>query len=93
MRTTPTSLRSAQSTRRLRSNSLRAEAKLNALHYPTDSIDATTQIAQAAARGEVLTGLLYLSPDSEDLHAHLNTYPAAFNKLGDGALPRVGDAG
>ena len=38
-------------------------------------------IASAAEKGEVLTGLLYLSPDAEDLHAHLNTYAAPFNKL------------
>ena len=42
-----------------------------------------TAIARAAEKGEVLTGLLYLSPDAEDLHAHLNTYGAAFNKLGE----------
>ena len=36
--------------------------------------------------GEVLTGLLYLSPDAEDLHAHLNTYAAPFNKLGEKEL-------
>ncbi len=56
--------------------------KLSADYDPTDKINATTHIAQAAAKGEVLTGLLYLSPDSEDLHAHLNTYDQAFNSLG-----------
>ncbi|MEQ1882277.1 MAG: 2-oxoacid:ferredoxin oxidoreductase subunit beta [Burkholderiales bacterium] len=56
--------------------------KLAADYDPTDKINATTHIAQAAAKGEVLTGLLYLSPDSEDLHAHLNTFPTAFNALG-----------
>jgi 2-oxoglutarate ferredoxin oxidoreductase subunit beta len=40
-------------------------------------------IARAAEKGEVLTGLLYLSLDAEDLHAHLNTYEAPFNKLGE----------
>ena len=40
-------------------------------------------IASAAVKGEVLTGLLYLAPDAEDLHAHLNTYDAAFNTLGE----------
>jgi len=30
----------------------------------------------------VLTGLLYAAPHAEDLHAHLNTYGAAFNTLG-----------
>jgi 2-oxoglutarate ferredoxin oxidoreductase subunit beta len=50
---------------------------------PTDKIVAQQHIAQAAAKGEVLTGLLYLSPDAEDLHAHLNTYDTPFNKLGE----------
>ena len=34
----------------------------------------------------MLTGLLYLAPDAEDLHAHLNTYEAAFNTLGEKEL-------
>jgi 2-oxoglutarate ferredoxin oxidoreductase subunit beta len=48
---------------------------------PTDRINAMNQIAQHMARGEVLTGLLYVHPDAEDLHQHLNTYPKAFNTL------------
>ena len=39
-------------------------------------------IASAAAKGEVLTGLRYVKPDSDDLDVHLNTYGAAFNTLG-----------
>jgi 2-oxoglutarate ferredoxin oxidoreductase subunit beta len=57
--------------------------KLEADYDPSDRINATTHIAQAAAKGEVLTGLLYVNPDSEDLHAHLNTYEAPFNRLGE----------
>jgi 2-oxoglutarate ferredoxin oxidoreductase subunit beta len=56
--------------------------KLHAEYDPTDRINAMTQIQAHAAKGEVLTGLLYVNPDAEDLHAHLNTYPAAFNTLG-----------
>jgi len=40
-------------------------------------------IASAAHKGEVLTGLLYLASDAEDLHAHLNTFEVPFNKLGE----------
>src|SRR5206468_4417349 len=43
---------------------------------PTDKVGAMTSIARAAEKGEVLTGLLYLAPDAEDLHGHLNTYEA-----------------
>ncbi len=57
--------------------------KLDSDYDPTDRINAITHIAQAHAKGEVLTGLLYVSPDAEDLHAHLNTYEMAFNKLGE----------
>src|SRR5438445_3592280 len=57
--------------------------KLSASYDPTDRIGAQDQIAQAAVKGEVLTGLLYLAPDAEDLHAHLNTYAVPFNKLAE----------
>jgi 2-oxoglutarate ferredoxin oxidoreductase subunit beta len=60
--------------------------KLHAEYDPTDRINAMTQIQAHAAKGEVLTGLLYVNPDSEDLHAHLNTYETAFNKLGEKEL-------
>ena len=42
-----------------------------------------THIARAAEKGEVLTGLLYLAAESQDLHAHLNTTEVPFNKLGE----------
>src|SRR5688500_2496463 len=57
--------------------------KLASDYDPTDKVGAMTSIARAAEKGEVLTGLLYLSPEAEDLHAHLNTYDAAFNTLGE----------
>ena len=34
-----------------------------------------------AAKGQVVTGLLYVDPDAEDLHAHLNTVDAPLNAL------------
>jgi len=43
-------------------------------------------VLHAVAKGEVLTGLLYVKPDAEDLHAHLNTYEVPFNKLGEKEL-------
>jgi 2-oxoglutarate ferredoxin oxidoreductase subunit beta len=57
--------------------------KLDSSYDPTDRVNAMTHIARAAEKGEVLTGLLYLAPQSEDLHAHLNTYEAPFNRLGE----------
>jgi 2-oxoglutarate ferredoxin oxidoreductase subunit beta len=66
---------------------------------PSNKITAITHIAQAAEKGEVLTGLLYLAPDAVDLHAHLNTTDVPFNKLGEkelcpgaGMLERINSA-
>jgi len=60
--------------------------KLDAEYDPSDKINAVSHIARAAEKGEVLTGLLYLAPDAEDLHAHLNTYEMPFNRLGEKEL-------
>jgi 2-oxoglutarate ferredoxin oxidoreductase subunit beta len=61
--------------------------KIDADYDPIDKVGAMTAIARAAEKGEVLTGLLYVSPDAEDLHAHLNTYDAKpFNQLGESDL-------
>jgi 2-oxoglutarate ferredoxin oxidoreductase subunit beta len=38
-------------------------------------------IQQHHARGEVVTGLLYVDPESSDLHGHLNTVDAPLNRL------------
>ena len=48
---------------------------------PTDRVKALEYVAHHAAKGEVVTGLLYLDPNPEDLHAHLNTVETAFNTL------------
>jgi 2-oxoglutarate ferredoxin oxidoreductase subunit beta len=53
---------------------------------PTDKITAINHIAQAVAKGEVLTGLLYVDPEAEDMHAHLNTCEVPFNELGEKEL-------
>ena len=53
-----------------------------------DDYDATNRLAamdyvqQHQSRGMVVTGLLYVDPDPEDLHTHLNTVDAPLNKLG-----------
>src|SRR2546421_312682 len=53
---------------------------------PTDRVQALEYVAHHAAKGEVVTGLLYLDTNSEDLHAHLNTVETPFNKLGEKEL-------
>jgi 2-oxoglutarate ferredoxin oxidoreductase subunit beta len=57
--------------------------KLASDYDASDKVAALAAVAKAAAKGEVLTGLLYLAPDAEDLHAHLSTVATPFNKLGE----------
>jgi 2-oxoglutarate/2-oxoacid ferredoxin oxidoreductase subunit beta len=38
------------------------------------------------AKGEIVTGLLYEHPDSEDLHDAQHTVPRPLNALGDAEL-------
>ena len=36
-----------------------------------------------AAKGQIVTGLLYVEAESEDLHAHLRTVQTPLNALGE----------
>jgi 2-oxoglutarate ferredoxin oxidoreductase subunit beta len=56
--------------------------KLAADYDPTDRIKVMNYLQQRAAAGEVVTGLLYIDPNAEDLHHHLNTVKAPLNQLG-----------
>ena len=49
---------------------------------PTDRVKAMNYLQQRAAVGEVVTGLLYIDPEAEDLHRHLNTVETPLNQLG-----------
>ncbi len=49
---------------------------------PTDRLTALHQVATHQARGEALTGLLYVDPQARDLHAVLTTSATALNALG-----------
>ncbi|MBK8813103.1 MAG: 2-oxoacid:ferredoxin oxidoreductase subunit beta [Acidobacteria bacterium] len=48
---------------------------------PLDRISAINAVQHAKAKGEILTGLLYMEQDSEDLHDYLKTCDAPLNKL------------
>jgi 2-oxoglutarate ferredoxin oxidoreductase subunit beta len=39
-----------------------------------------------AAKGQIVTGLLYMEKESEDLHAHLHTVQVPLNALGEKEL-------
>jgi 2-oxoglutarate ferredoxin oxidoreductase subunit beta len=62
------------------------------LHKVDTSYDATNKIAamnyiqEHQARGEVVTGLLYVDPQAEELHSNINTVATPFNKLGEAEL-------
>jgi len=51
-----------------------------------DRLAAMNHIATHQARGEILTGLLFVQPDADDLHAHLNTVATPLNRLGAAEL-------
>ena len=53
---------------------------------PTDRVKALEYVAHHAAKGEVVTGLLYVHAESEDLHARFNTVETSFNTLGEKEL-------
>jgi len=60
--------------------------KLAADYDPTDRIKAMNFLQERAAKGEVITGLLYVQPDSSDLHENLNTVDAPLNQLSEREL-------
>jgi 2-oxoglutarate ferredoxin oxidoreductase subunit beta len=62
----------------------------------TDRLAAMSFIQTHQARGEVVTGLLFVDPDADDLHKHLNTPRKPFNAMeaadlcpGAAALDRI----
>ena len=56
--------------------------KLAADYDSHNRIKAMNFVQEHQAKGEVVTGLLYVDPDPEDLHRHMNTFEQAFNSLG-----------
>jgi 2-oxoglutarate ferredoxin oxidoreductase subunit beta len=60
--------------------------KLPQSHDSSDRLAAMNYLHACQARGEVVTGLFYVEADAPDLHAHLDTAPVAFNRLGEAEL-------
>ncbi len=60
--------------------------KIDADYDAHDRLAAMTFLQKHAAKGQVVTGLLYVDPDSEDLHAHLDTVETPLNTLDEAAL-------
>ena len=55
-------------------------------HDPTDRVAAMTYLARHRAMGEIVTGLLYVNAEAEDLHRRLGTVATPLNRLDDAAL-------
>src|SRR4030081_736015 len=53
---------------------------------PHDRVGAMTFLQRHAALGQVVTGLLYVDREPEDLHRHFNTVEAPLNSLSDKEL-------
>ena len=55
--------------------------KLSTDYDATDRVKVMNYLQQHAAAGEVVTGLLYVDPDSADLHEHIHTIATPLNQL------------
>ena len=53
---------------------------------PTDKLASLTRLQTHHANGEILTGLIYVDPEAEDLHQNLGTVPTPLNALEDQQL-------
>jgi len=60
--------------------------KLDAEYDVHDRLAAMAFIQHHAAKGQVVTGLLYVEDEADDLHGHLNTVAAPLNTLGEKEL-------
>jgi len=60
--------------------------KIAADYDPSDKAGALAFIQAKEAAGEVATGLLYLDPDAQDLHANLKTASKPLNTFGEADL-------
>jgi len=57
--------------------------KLAEGHDPTNRVSAMNYLQERKAAGEIVTGLLFVEPDAEDMHAHLGSIATPLNALGD----------
>ena len=60
--------------------------KLAVDYDPYDRISALTYLQRRHALGEVVTGLLFVEPDSGDMHKFLDTVETPLNRLGEAKL-------
>jgi 2-oxoglutarate ferredoxin oxidoreductase subunit beta len=60
--------------------------KVAADYDPTNRVKAMAFLTERQHAGEIVTGLLYVDPDAEDLHEHLGTVAKPLNQLSDDEL-------
>jgi 2-oxoglutarate ferredoxin oxidoreductase subunit beta len=48
---------------------------------PTDRFTAVNRLHEAKSKGQILTGLLYINPESQELHTKMNTSDIPLNQL------------
>jgi len=60
--------------------------KVDADYDVHDRLAAMAFLQKHAAKGQVVTGLLYVDADAEDLHSHLDTVATPLNTLGEKEL-------
>jgi 2-oxoglutarate ferredoxin oxidoreductase subunit beta len=60
--------------------------KIAADYDPYDRLGAMNFLQQNAAKGQIVTGLLYVERDAEDLHHNFNTVPVPLNTLNEKEL-------
>jgi 2-oxoglutarate/2-oxoacid ferredoxin oxidoreductase subunit beta len=61
-------------------------SKIDPAYDPHDKAKAMAYLQDRHAKGEVVTGLLYLEDDAEDIHRHLNTVDTPLNRLSEKEL-------
>jgi len=60
--------------------------KVAADYDPHDRLGAMNFLQRHAAIGQIVTGLLYVDPEPEDLHRNLDTVEAPLNSLSEAEL-------
>ncbi len=66
--------------------------KLASDYDPTDRVAAMNHLMSHQARGEIVTGLIFVDPDAEEMHDYLGTVATPLNQLQEAELvPSVAD--
>jgi 2-oxoglutarate ferredoxin oxidoreductase subunit beta len=55
--------------------------KIDADYDAHDRLAAMAFLQKNAAKGQIVTGLLYVDPEADDLHTHLDTVDTPLNQL------------